>query len=71
MTEEGHAPAIGSCFYELAEAEEFAVYERYLSDVLSPTFRKNLNTLVRYNKKTLENVSFSTIGCSSFPSQCP
>ena len=54
MTEEGHAPAIGSCFYELAEAEEFAVYERYLSDVLSPAFRKNLNTLVRYNKKTLE-----------------
>ena len=53
MTEEGHAPAIGSCFYELAEAEEFAVYERYLSDVLSPTFRKNLNTLVRY-EKTLE-----------------
>ena len=51
MTEEGHAPAIGSCFYELAEAEEFAVYERYLSDVLSPAFRKNLNTLVRYNKK--------------------
>ena len=53
MTEEGHAPAIGSCFYELAEAEEFAVYERYLSDVLSPTFRKNLNTLVRYKKTEL------------------
>ncbi|QQP50368.1 Uncharacterized protein FKW44_011356, partial [Caligus rogercresseyi] len=32
MTEEGNMSAVGSCFEELAEAEEFVVYDKYSSD---------------------------------------
>ena len=46
MNEQGNDPAIGTCFYELAEAEEFAVYEKFIADVLSPHFRTSLNALL-------------------------
>ena len=35
MSEDGTVTAIGSCFEELAEAEEFEVYEKYSRDVLN------------------------------------
>lgn len=46
MTEEGHVPAIGPCFEELAEAQEFDVYDKYTRDILAPTSRKTLERLV-------------------------
>lgn len=46
MTEEGLAPAVGTCFEELAEAEEFEVYEKYTRDILDPSCRKTLDTLL-------------------------
>ena len=46
MTEEGQAPAVGTCFEELAEAEEFEVYEKYTRDIIDPSGRKTLETLL-------------------------
>lgn len=46
MTEEGNVPAIGACFEEIAEAEEFAVYETYARDILSPKSRATLDSLL-------------------------
>ena len=46
MTEEGEAPAVGQCFEELAEAEEFEVYEKYARDILDPNCRRTLDTLI-------------------------
>jgi son of sevenless-like protein len=46
MTEESHVPAVGPCFEELAEAEEFYVYEKYAQDILSPESRQTLDKLL-------------------------
>lgn len=46
MTEEGKAPAVGTCFEELAEAEEFEVYEKYARDILSSKCQKTLDGLL-------------------------
>ena len=46
MAEDGQVTAIGSCFEELAEAEEFDVYDKYSRDVLSPESRLKLEVLL-------------------------
>jgi son of sevenless-like protein len=46
MTEENRNLAVGSCFLEFAEVEEFAVYEVYAKGVLSPEAREMLNDLL-------------------------
>jgi len=46
MAEDGQVTAIGSCFEELAEAEEFDVYEKYARDVLNPISKQKLDTLL-------------------------
>lgn len=47
MTDEHQSPAIGSCFYEMAEYDEFDVYEDYARTVLSPDCREKLSQLLQ------------------------
>ncbi|XP_061386025.1 protein son of sevenless [Musca vetustissima] len=46
MSQEQSAPCVGSCFEELAEAEEFDVYTKYAQEVTSQTSRDALTTLL-------------------------
>ena len=46
MTEQGNVPAVGTCFEELAEAEEFEVYDKYARDILDSKCRKTLEELL-------------------------
>ena len=46
MAEEGKAPAVGTCFEELAEAEDFDVYENYARDILDPRCQRTLEGLL-------------------------
>lgn len=46
MSQEQNAPCIGSCFEELAEAEEFDVYTKYAQEVTSLHSRESLSTLL-------------------------
>lgn len=46
MTEEGNVPMVGTCFEELAEAEEFEVYDKYARDILDQKCRKTLEDLL-------------------------
>lgn len=46
MTEDGNFPAVGSCFEELAEGEEFDVYDKYSQAVLSSDCRLALEGLL-------------------------
>ena len=45
MTEEGKAPAVGICFEELAEAQDFDVYVTYARDLLDSSTSKCRDTL--------------------------
>ncbi|XP_017108861.2 protein son of sevenless isoform X1 [Drosophila bipectinata] len=46
MSQEQNAPCVGSCFEELAEAEEFDVYKKYAHDVTSQASRDALSNLL-------------------------
>ncbi|XP_017068112.2 protein son of sevenless [Drosophila eugracilis] len=46
MSQEQSAPCVGSCFEELAEAEEFDVYKKYAHDVTSQASRDALSNLL-------------------------
>uniref|UniRef100_A0A1A9Z448 Protein son of sevenless n=1 Tax=Glossina pallidipes TaxID=7398 RepID=A0A1A9Z448_GLOPL len=46
MSQEQSAPCVGSCFEELAEAEEFDVYTKYAQEVTSQTSRDSLSALL-------------------------
>ncbi|XP_058984309.1 protein son of sevenless isoform X2 [Musca domestica] len=46
MSQEQSAPCVGSCFEELAEAEEFDVYTKYAQEVTSQSSRDALTTLL-------------------------
>ncbi|XP_020810457.1 protein son of sevenless [Drosophila serrata] len=46
MSQEQNAPCVGSCFEELAEAEEFDVYKKYAHDVTSQESRDALTNLL-------------------------
>ena len=46
MAEEGKAPAVGTCFEELAEAEEFEVYENYARNILDSRCQRTLEGLL-------------------------
>jgi son of sevenless-like protein len=64
MAEEGKAPAVGTCFEELAEAEDFDVYENYARDILDPRCQRTLegllgNLMLWISRYLLENSSIS------------
>ncbi|XP_058800908.1 protein son of sevenless isoform X2 [Phymastichus coffea] len=46
ITEEKQTPTVGSCFEELAEAEEFEAYTKYARDINSPACREVLTKLL-------------------------
>ncbi|XP_077528564.1 son of sevenless homolog 2-like [Haemaphysalis longicornis] len=47
MTDENQTPAIGSCFYEMAEYDEFDVYDDYAQTVVSKSCRDTLAELLQ------------------------
>ncbi|KAK8778665.1 hypothetical protein V5799_019991 [Amblyomma americanum] len=47
MTDENQSPAIGSCFYEMAEYDEFDVYDDYAQTVVSRNCRDTLAELLQ------------------------
>nr|KAG5688352.1 hypothetical protein BaRGS_032920 [Batillaria attramentaria] len=47
MAQDSEPPLVGTCFEDLAEGEEFNVYERYVDDMLSPLGKERLNTLLQ------------------------
>lgn len=47
MAQDSELPLVGTCFEDLAEGEEFNVYERYVDDMLSPLGKERLYTLLQ------------------------
>ncbi|XP_076464153.1 son of sevenless homolog 1-like [Babylonia areolata] len=47
VAQDNELPQVGVCFEDLAEGEEFNVYERYVDDMLSPCGKERLNTLLQ------------------------
>ena len=52
MTEEGHVPVIGQCFFELAEAYAFDDYEQYARDILENNTKKTIAKVLPKQIKT-------------------
>lgn len=46
VCQDNEVPLVGTCFEDLAEGEEFNVYERYVDDMLSPRGKERLYTLL-------------------------
>lgn len=44
---ENETPMVGICFQDIAEGEEFSVYEKYVEDMLAPHGKERLNTLLQ------------------------
>lgn len=44
---ENETPTVGICFQDIAEGEEFNVYEKYVDDMLAPQGKERLNTLLQ------------------------
>ncbi|XP_025106105.1 son of sevenless homolog 2-like [Pomacea canaliculata] len=57
VAQDDELPLVGTCFEDLAEGEEFNVYERYVDDMLSPRGKERLNTLLQRDdvSKSLKN----------------
>ncbi|KAK3094148.1 hypothetical protein FSP39_024725, partial [Pinctada imbricata] len=56
LAAENETPLVGICFQDMAEEEEFNVYEKYVEDMLQPRGNQRLNTLLGRNdlSQTLE-----------------
>ncbi|XP_063427477.1 son of sevenless homolog 2-like [Mytilus trossulus] len=56
LAAENAKPEVGICFQDMAEAEEFSVYEKYVDDMLAPHGKERLNILLKRDdlSKTLE-----------------
>ncbi|XP_014254069.1 protein son of sevenless isoform X2 [Cimex lectularius] len=58
ISEERQVPALGSCFEELAEAEEFDVYGRYAKEIVSSKWLEALATLASNPKVSTAGQGF-------------
>ncbi|KAF8788923.1 Son of sevenless like protein [Argiope bruennichi] len=47
MAEENRNPSIGACYEELAEYQEFDVYDKYAHDILMPESKERLMSLIQ------------------------
>lgn len=56
LAAENEKPLVGICFQDIAEEEEFSVYEKYVDDMLAPHGKERLNILLKREDltKTLE-----------------
>lgn len=56
LAAENERPLVGICFQDIAEEEEFSVYEKYVDDMLAPHGKERLNILLKREDltKTLE-----------------
>ncbi|XP_050407020.1 son of sevenless homolog 1 [Patella vulgata] len=47
ITDERETPLVGTCFEDIAEGEEFNVYEKYVDDMMAPRGKERLYTLLQ------------------------